>query len=72
MRDSEIKHLRPGSTHTLLDSSGRPYRWTITSLAFKGENDPASTVATWIIGAPAALAVAVLERLQPPGSSPAR
>ncbi|MGW2275743.1 hypothetical protein [Streptomyces yangpuensis] len=68
MRDSEIKHLRRGSTHTLLDGSGHPYRWTLTSLAFKGESDPAGTIATWIIGAPAARAVAVLERLQPPAT----
>ncbi|MFI1759271.1 hypothetical protein [Streptomyces sp. NPDC020571] len=68
MRDSEVKHLRPGSTHALLDGSGHPYRWTITSLAFKGEHDPAGTTATWIIGAPAARAVTALERLQPPGS----
>ncbi|MFK0258662.1 hypothetical protein [Streptomyces sp. NPDC090445] len=68
MRDSEIKHLRPGSTRTLLDGSGRPYRWTITSLAFKGEHDPSGTPATWIIGAPAARAVTVLERLQPPST----
>ncbi|MGV9236592.1 hypothetical protein [Streptomyces nigra] len=68
MRDSEVKHLRPGSTRALLDGAGRPYRWTITSLAFKGEHDPAGTPATWIIGAPAARAVAVLERLQPPGA----
>ncbi|MER5933953.1 hypothetical protein [Streptomyces sp. NPDC002054] len=70
MRDSEIRHLRRGSTHTLLDGSGQPYRWTITILAFKGESDPAGTIATWIIGAPAAraVAVAVLERLQPPAT----
>ncbi|MET8248712.1 hypothetical protein ABZV31_32600 [Streptomyces sp. NPDC005202] len=36
-----------------------------TSLAFKGEHDPRGTQATWIIGAPAARAVRVLERLQP-------
>jgi len=68
MRDSEVKHLRPGSARVLLDGAGRPYRWTITSLAFKGEHDPAGTTATWIIGAPAARATGVLERLQPPGA----
>lgn len=36
--------------------------WTITSLAFKGESDPAGTTANWVIGA---AAVGVLERLQP-------
>lgn len=68
MRDSEVKHLRPGSARALLNGTGHPYRWTITSLAFKGEDDPAGTTATWIIGASAARAVAALERLQPPGT----
>jgi hypothetical protein len=68
MRDSEVKHLRPGSARALLDGASRPYRWMITSLAFKGEHDPAGTAATWIIGAPAARAVAVLERLRPDGA----
>ena len=48
------------------DSTGTPYRWTITSLAFKNEHDPAGAKATWVIGAPAARAVQVLETLQPP------
>ncbi|MFC9057841.1 hypothetical protein ACFTXB_07255 [Streptomyces sp. NPDC057074] len=68
IRDSEVRHLRTGSTRALLDGAGRRYRWTITSLAFKGEHDPAGTPATWIIGVPAARAVTVLERLQPPGA----
>jgi hypothetical protein len=37
------------------------------SKVFKGQRDPAGTTGTWIIGAPAARAVAVLEELQPPG-----
>ncbi|WP_331754154.1 hypothetical protein OHA19_39895 (plasmid) [Streptomyces sp. NBC_00012] len=66
MRDSEIKHLHADSTRALRDSSGHAYRWSVTSRAFKGETDPSGTIATWIIGAPAARAVTVLERLQPP------
>ncbi|MFD4478332.1 hypothetical protein ACFWPU_19815 [Streptomyces sp. NPDC058471] len=63
-----IKHLRPGGTRPLLDTSGDSYRWTISGLASKGEHDPNGATATWIIGAPAARAVNVLERLQPPGT----
>jgi hypothetical protein len=66
MRDSEIKNLRRGCVRTYHDSAGRPYRWTITSLAFKGEA-AAGVTATWVIGAAAARAVDVLERLQPSG-----
>jgi integrase len=65
MRDSEIKHLRRNCVRTHYDSAGTPYRWTVTGLAFKGETDPAGTTASWVIGAAAARAVAVLERLQP-------
>ncbi len=36
------------------------------SLAFKGEGDPAGIPAVWNIGEPAARAIAVLEKLQPP------
>lgn len=65
MRDSEIKHLQRGSVRRHADSTGAAYRWTITSRAFKNEADPAGTVASWVIGSPAARAVAVLEQLQP-------
>ena len=65
MRDSELKHLRRNCVRVHRDSTGTPYRWTITSLAFKGEADPAGTTASWVIGAAAARAVDVLERLQP-------
>ncbi|MBU8857656.1 MULTISPECIES: hypothetical protein [unclassified Micromonospora] len=65
MRDSELKHLRRNCVHVHRDSTGAPYRWTITSLAFKGESDPAGATANWVIGAAAARAVEVLERLQP-------
>jgi integrase len=66
MRDSEIKHLKRGCVRIHRDSTGAAYRWTITSRAFKNETDPAGTEATWVIGAPAARAVKVLEALQPP------
>lgn len=66
MRDSEVKHLRRGCVTTLRDLDGKPYRTTVTSMAFKGERDPAGVEATWVIGAPAARAIEVLHRLQPP------
>src|SRR5207302_4862132 len=68
MRDSEIKHLRRGCLHVERDADGTPYRWKVTSLAFKGEDDPAGVPATWVIGAPAARAINVLEQLHPPGT----
>ncbi|MFI5593715.1 hypothetical protein ACIA5G_52445 [Amycolatopsis sp. NPDC051758] len=67
MRDSEIKHIRRGGVTTLRDSTGAAYRWRLTSRVFKGQHDPAGTPETWIIGAPASRAVAVLEELQPSG-----
>jgi hypothetical protein len=51
------------------DSTGTAYRWKITGLAFKGETTTRGVRATWVAGHPAARAVAVLERLQPPGRS---
>lgn len=65
MRDSEIKHLRRGCLTAHRDPDGRPYRWTVTSLAFKGETNPAGVPATWVIGEPAARAIAILEQLHP-------
>ncbi|NEA76556.1 hypothetical protein [Streptomyces sp. SID13588] len=65
MRDSEIKHLQRGCVRVLRDPQGRIYRHHVQSLAFKGENDPRGVPATWIVTAPVARAVAVLERLQP-------
>lgn len=65
MRDPEIKHLRRGCLSVQQDRDGRAYRWTVHSLAFKGENDPAGVTATWVVGAPAARAMNVLHRLQP-------
>jgi hypothetical protein len=65
MRDSEIKHLRRGCLRVHRTADGTAYRWSVQSLAFKGERDPRGTPATWIIGEPAARAVEVLEQLQP-------
>src|SRR5450756_1413729 len=67
MRDTEIKHLRRGCLVTRRDPGGVPYRWKVTSLAFKGENDPAGVTAAWSVGRPVAEAITVLERLQPAG-----
>jgi integrase len=67
MRDSEVKHLRRRCLAVSRDADGRPYRWRITSVAFKGERDAART-AIWVVGQPVALAVKVLEKLQPAGA----
>lgn len=66
MRDAEIKHLRRGCLSIARDSSGTAYRWTLTGLAFKGETDPHGVAAEWTVGAPAARAIAVLEKMHPP------
>ena len=68
MRDSEVKHLRRGCLTVSRDTGRRPYRWKITSVAFKGERDPAGTTATWVVGEPVAQAIKVLEKLQPAGT----
>jgi len=65
MRDSEVKHLRRGCLRVERDTDGRPYRWKVTSHAFKGESDPAGVEATWVVGEPVARAISVLEQLQP-------
>jgi hypothetical protein len=65
MRDSEVKHLRPGCLSVSRAEDGRIYRRKITSLAFKGEHDPVGVPATWIVGEPVERAVQVLERLHP-------
>jgi hypothetical protein len=69
MRDSEVKHLRSGCQRVHHDPDGRPYRWTLTSLAFKGETDPSGVEATWVVGEPVARAVDVLQRLRTPEST---
>ncbi|WP_089107753.1 hypothetical protein [Streptomyces hyaluromycini] len=64
MRDSEIKHLRRSCVSTQRDADGRIYRHRLHGLAFKGEGVHGAA-ATWIVTAPVARAVAVLERCQP-------
>lgn len=64
MRDSEVKHLRPGCLSVSRAEDGRIYRRRLTSLAFKGEGGPAGVTATWIVGDPVERAIQVLERLQ--------
>lgn len=65
MRDSEVKHLRRGCLSVSRAEDGRVYRRKITSLAFKGEQDPVGVPATWIVGEPVERAVQILERLHP-------
>jgi len=72
MRDNEIKHLRPGCCTSARDGTGRPYRWTVTSTAFKGELDDHGATATWVIGEAAARAVRVLEDAHSATSTPAQ
>lgn len=67
MREAEIKHMKRGCLSVMRDEDGRPVRYKVTSQAFKGEDTPAGAEATWVVGAPVATAVRVLERLQPPG-----
>ncbi|MEU9291461.1 hypothetical protein AB0D57_44310 [Streptomyces sp. NPDC048275] len=68
MRDSEVKELRRGCLRIERDSDGRPYRWKVDGIAFKGEDDPKGVSATWIVGEPVARAIAVIEALQPPST----
>jgi len=68
MRDSEIKHLRRGSLRIEYDAEGHPYRWKVSSLAFKGEDDIEGVPATWNVGEPVAQVITVLEQLQPEGT----
>jgi hypothetical protein len=63
-----IKDMRRGCLHVQRDDTGQIYRYKVASRAFKGENDPRGVEATWVIGAPAARAIRVLERLQPAGT----
>ncbi|GAA1956694.1 hypothetical protein [Amycolatopsis minnesotensis] len=65
MRDSEVKHLRRGCVTVDADPQGRLARYRVTSRAFKGEGTPLGVEATWVVGAPVAQAVRVLEQLQP-------
>lgn len=59
-----VKHLQRGCLSVQRDPDGRVYRHRLRSLAFKGE-DAHGVPASWIITAPVARAVAVLERFQP-------
>jgi hypothetical protein len=65
MRDSEVKHLQRGCLTMWRNDSGQVVRRRVTSLAFKGENDPTGVTATWIVTAPVERAIKVLEALQP-------
>ncbi|MBP5898107.1 hypothetical protein [Streptomyces scabiei] len=65
MRDSEVKHIKRNCLETKCDEDGRPYRWKINSLAFKGEEDDAGVPATWVVHEAVARAVKILEQLQP-------
>jgi hypothetical protein len=69
MRDSEIKHLRRGSLRIEYDAEGHPYRWKVSSLAFKGEDDIEGIPATWNVGEPVAQVIMLLEQLQPDGAN---
>lgn len=65
MRDAEIKELQRGCLQVQRDDTGRIYRYKVASRAFKGEKNPLGVDATWVVGAPAARAISVLERMQP-------
>ncbi|MGW0775102.1 hypothetical protein ACWD01_15945 [Streptomyces sp. NPDC002835] len=67
MRDSEIKHLRRDSLSVETDDQGTAYRWRLASVAFKGADDVEGVPAVWLVGAPVARAIKVMERLQPAG-----
>jgi integrase len=69
MRDSEVKHLNRGCLQVDRDTDGVPYRWKLHGRAFKGERDPKGVAASWIVGAPAARAIHVLQELVPAESN---
>src|SRR6266540_1796777 len=62
-----VKHLRRGCLAVEADPERRLTRHKVTSRAIKGENTPAGVEATWVVGAPVADAIRVLEQLQPDG-----
>ncbi len=66
MRDSEVKHLQRGCVSRWNSNTGVTVRYKIRGRAFKGEQDPDGTDATWVVSAAAARAVAVIEQLQDP------
>jgi hypothetical protein len=57
MRDGEVKHLRRGCLAARRDTTGRAYRWLVTSQAFKGEDRPEGVEASWVVGEPVGRAV---------------
>jgi hypothetical protein len=65
MRDGEVKHLRRGCLSSDTSSDGRLARHRLTSQTFKGETSPLGVSATWVVGAPVARAITILEQLQP-------
>ncbi|MFF4512085.1 hypothetical protein [Streptomyces mirabilis] len=66
MRDCEVKHIKRGCLEIKCDEEGRPYRWKLNSLAFKGEDDITGVPATWVVHEAVARAIKILELLHPP------
>ncbi|MEV5090323.1 hypothetical protein AB0N18_20820 [Streptomyces griseoincarnatus] len=66
MRDCEVKHVKRGSMNIKYDEDGHPYRWKLSSLAFKGEEDVAGVPATWVVNEAVARAIKILEQLHAP------
>ncbi len=64
-----VKHLRRGcftvDTGGKADGGSRLVRHKVTGRAFKGEGTPLGVEAAWVVGAPVADAIRVLEQLQP-------
>jgi hypothetical protein len=67
MRDSEIKDMRVGCSRTWRDDSGNEVRHSVRSRVFKNSVDIGGDEAEWVVGAPAATAVEVLELLRSDG-----
>ncbi|WP_329143138.1 integrase [Streptomyces sp. NBC_01456] len=65
MRESEVKHIKRDCIEIKYDEDGRPYRWKLSSLAFKGEDEVEGVPATWTVCATVVRAVEMLEKLQP-------
>lgn len=52
-----IKHLERGCLQRWCDEDGEPFRYKLTSQAFKGESTPLGIQATWVVNATVARAV---------------
>ncbi|GHB57609.1 hypothetical protein GCM10010347_29690 [Streptomyces cirratus] len=65
MRESEVKNIKRDCIEIKYDEDGRPYRWKLSSLAFKGEDEVEGVPATWTVCATVVRAVEMLEKLQP-------